>query len=237
MSNTDDFESCPTWEIAAQKSSGYENPRTVEIYLTQMVLTEPWNFTKSDLLTEREFQLLAIISRLVQKRKVVSIVDFGGGNGYMCHFLRAWIPETQINYTIIESSGIVSAYTKFADKSRIKWQDNLMSEKFDIAIISSTLQYLEQPEIILKNLMKFANDLVILRYPELKGKKTKFAIQGMMVNNNSERITIPVHFFGQGFLDSIVSSYFNKVMTFYHHNEKLSFENEVITLKGFLFSR
>ena len=237
MSNTGDFESCPTWEIAAQKSSGYENPRTVETYLTQLVLTEPWNFTKTELLTEREFQLLAIISRLIQKRKVVSIVDFGGGNGYMCHFLRAWIPETQINYTIIESRGIVSAYTKFADKSRIKWKDKLSSEKFDIAIISCTLQYLDQPEITLKNLMKLANDLVILRYPELKGKKTKFAVQAITLDNNSECITIPVRFFAQGFLDSIVSSDFNKVMTFYHHNEKLSFENEVITLKGFLFSK
>ena len=155
----------------------------------------------------------------------------------MCHFLRVWLPDIEISYTIIESAGIVNAYKAFEFQSQISWRTDFPKSNFDIALTSCTLQYLDNPEESLKSLMQLANNLIILRFPKIEGSNPKFAVQVLPMDGNRGTISIPVRFFGNGFLDSVILKEFQRVFEFYHYDETQALDNEWITLRGYLYRK
>jgi putative methyltransferase (TIGR04325 family) len=237
MSNSKDFQLQHTWDQAKRNGSTYENPKIIANFAERISLNKPWETKKNQFLNEREFQLLAIISMLAGKNKKLSIVDLGGGNGYMCHFLRVWLPDTEISYTIIESEGIVNAYKAFEGESQINWRTDFPQPSFDIALTSCTLQYLDDPADSLKSLIQLANNLIILRFPKLVGPDPKYAVQVLPMDGTQAVTSVPVRFFGNGFLESTIPKEFQRVFEFYHHDETLLIDNESVTLTGHLFQK
>jgi putative methyltransferase (TIGR04325 family) len=237
IDNPNDFKIFPSWRSAAEFSQGYEDKDTIEDYKTQMRNSKPWERQKSVEVTERELQLIGLFSLIAKNRSSVNIIDLGGGNGYMCHLLRLYFPLVEINYTIWESPGITYSYQEFSDCSKITYTSEAPDVKFDIAISSCTLQCLEFPEIYLKSLMDISSELIILRFPELHGLKSKYAVQeSKKVESSKQNNSWPIRFFGKGELDGILPNGLSKNLEFCHYDETYLFDGEKVMLKGFHYS-
>jgi putative methyltransferase (TIGR04325 family) len=237
IDNPNDFKIFENWKLATDFSLGYENIETIGDYKKQIASAKPWERKKSIEVTERELQLIGLFSLIINDKKLINIIDLGGGNGYMCHLLRLWFPLLEINYTIWESPSMANAYREYEELSRITWTSEIPKNRFDIAITSGTLQYLEFPEKYLREITAIASELVILRFPELNGPKSKYAAQvTRKINISSSYNTWPIRFFGKGELESMLPTNTRKNLEFFHHDEVYLFDDEKVMLKGFHYS-
>ena len=157
IDNPNDFKIFENWKLATDFSLGYENIETIRDYKQQIASSKPWERKKSIEVTESEFQLIGLFSIIIKDKKLINVIDLGGGNGYMCHLLRLWFPLLEINYTVWESPSMVNAYREYEKLSGIRWTSEMPKNRFDIAISSCTLQYLEFPEKYLKDMTSIAS--------------------------------------------------------------------------------
>jgi putative methyltransferase (TIGR04325 family) len=237
IDNPDDFKIFPDWAQASEFSKGYEDKDTIENYKLQMKNSKPWERKRSIEVTERELQLIGLFSMSIKDKKQINIIDLGGGNGYMCHLLRLWFPLLEINYTIWESPGMSNAYREYEKQSGITWTSKIPKDRFDIAITSCTLQYLEFPEKYLQEIIAIASKLIILRFPELNSPKSRHAAQiTRKIDGSLSDNTWPIRFFGKGELESMLPANAKKILEFFHHDEIYLFDGEKVMLKGFLYS-
>jgi putative methyltransferase (TIGR04325 family) len=100
------------------------------------------------------FMASAIASKNSNK---INILDFGGGGGSHFYDLAVMFPSLKIDYTVIETSEMVRSSIQKLPK-KIRYFDNLKDPalknmQFDLIIVSSALQYVEDLYRILSEII------------------------------------------------------------------------------------
>lgn len=112
-------------------------------------------------------------------RGVVSVGDYGGGNGYMCDFIRAFNLNTKINYDVYETKLIAKGYKSFGKELEINFLDikYFGGTKYNLVLISGTLQYTKNWKEILEISSWLAQHTLIMRLPLSPANDNNFYIQ------------------------------------------------------------
>ena len=175
----EDLELVDSWAEASKNSKGYQDRHLVLNLIEQF---------KNDL-NSRDFsnpggtlrlqQLLLGFFLSTKNLNQISVGDYGGANGYMCDWLRHFNPDVSITYTVFEPKVISDAYNVFAKQIGINFVDisHFNTYKFDLIIMSCTLQYMQNWQEVLTTSLKNAKYVLIMRLPLINSLKDEYLIQ------------------------------------------------------------
>lgn len=171
-----------SWQEAVEQSKGYDDPSLIDALACEFrenLITRN-NTLDNTWWSIRKCHLILGWKLSCQNVDSPRIADFGGGNGYMFD----WIKSTQVgakpNYTVFESQEIAKAYSRIENDLGItfspdhKFNDSL---RFDLTILSCTLQYLEHWEELLKLALQISEFVLIMRTPVINSTSDCIFIQ------------------------------------------------------------
>jgi len=125
----------------------------------------------------------------------------------MCDWLRSYNPEIEIEYKVFETTEISKAYNLESKKIGIQFLDinEFDKFKFDLIIISCTLQYTKKWLEVLKLTLQSAPYVLLMRVPLVDSLNNEFLIQytttGLYGQSSS---SWPVIFFSRNrFIDQL----------------------------------
>jgi putative methyltransferase (TIGR04325 family) len=208
----DDLEAVNSWSEAVLNSKGYTDESLITDLIGQFKANALDRFSHNPIvyLTQRQSHLLLAFLKLLNSKEVYSIGDFGGGNGYMCDFLRTTNPNTKIIYDVYETADIAEGYANFGKELEINFIDakNWGKKNYDMVIISCTLQYIENWEEILTVSSQITKNVLLMRLPLTDAEDHKFFIQ----HNNSgiynlSRAKWPIILFSKSFFSTQYKRY------------------------------
>jgi len=207
--SNDDLEHVKSWTEAVDKSKGYDEKELVVNLVQQFqaqLKNRPFSISKGEETLRLQHLLIGFFLSLNNKKNI-SIGDFGGANGYMCDWLRFYNPEIEIAYTVFEPTEISKAYSLESKKIGIRFLDITQFEnlKFDLIIISCTLQYTEKWSEVLKLSVKNAPYVLLMRVPLIDSLNNEIFIQHTTTGLYGESSSSwPVIFFSRDrFIDEI----------------------------------
>jgi len=239
--NNEDLELVDSWVEASKNSKGYQDRHLVLNLIEQF---------KNDLNirdysnpgggTLRLQQLLLGFFLSTKNLNQISVGDYGGANGYMCDWLRHFNPDVDIIYTVFEPKVISDAYNVFAKQIGINFVDisHFNAYKFDLIIISGTLQYTQNWQEVLATSLKNAKYVLIMRIPLIKSFKDEYLIQrGTTGLYSKTKSSWPVIFFSRtGFIANLEKTATIK-WSAKDYEESFPFKGETYFYETFLLQR
>jgi len=228
--NYDDLEPVPSWARAVKGSKGYSDKSLVLDLISQFKsnLSNRLLINSNTDLSQRQIHLIRAISRIAPEGEVLSIGDFGGGNGYMCNFIRANNPNTKIKYDVYETTDIAEEYNKYSKELEIDFLDikRFGEIKYDLVLISSTLHYTKDWKKVLKTSSRVAKNILLMRLPLNDANKHSFFIQ----HNNTgvyglSKASWPFIFFSKSLFLKEMQEMFDIVFELIDTSENYPFKN------------
>jgi putative methyltransferase (TIGR04325 family) len=132
----------------------------------------------------------------------MSILDIGGGNGLYFLWLRSLMPSTQFSWTVLETEKVVNACTPLLPEVVFSTAFPT-NDRFDVTLISGTLQYLPHSEETLTQSAKSSRWIILTRMPVHEGPDHKFMVQTVPANIYSGSHAIQI--FSQSKLEKRIS--------------------------------
>ncbi|MEI8024673.1 MAG: methyltransferase, TIGR04325 family [Actinomycetota bacterium] len=166
------FRVAENWESAVSESSGYQSPQTIStIEGSDPVVdkrTADQNFLGNRYLQVASAILSGLNPEELKSKNTIRVLDIGGGLGEYFFLLRDNLPNLKFEWLILETPALCElAKSKHADTSGISWTNTLndSSQTFDIVLLSSVIQYVEKPFVLIEMAMQKAPLLIFNRLP------------------------------------------------------------------------
>lgn len=186
---------------------------------------------------EYSFPLLSgLLWVACQKNNKLNVLDFGGSLGssyYQNKFFLDCVSE--VNWCVVEQPDFIDAGRKDFENDRLHFfktmNDCFKTYKIDVILLSSVLQYLEQPYALLAEIIGLDPEYIIVdRTPFIQGNDR---ITAQKVNPSIYRASYPCWFFNRKKFLSFMSTDYKPVTEF----DALDKANIASEFKGFIFTR
>lgn len=163
----------PDWSSARAASAGYDDARMLEVIAdaARQVRDGRAVFQRDGMALDRvlySFPTLAAILRASVDRGVepLSVIDFGGGFGSSFAQVRAFCPALPLHWTIVEQPDVVAIGRREFETDGLRFHDSLEAcltqQTPRIALLSSVLQYLEEPHAPLTTLQSAGIPTIVI---------------------------------------------------------------------------
>ena len=193
---------------------------------------------------DKSFNDLFLASLILMKKNVsIKILDIGGSLGSLYLQHKSILDDfEELEWTILEQKEFVIEGNKIFTDKRLKFIESLSdldgSNKFDLIILSSSIQYFEDVEIIIRDIKNINSKIILfLRTPFHEGQNHKIMVQQSQIGIKSAyplRILSRKKFinsFKEGY-EIIVENTSNSEMPFYSNkNTKIIFKNFLLERK------
>lgn len=176
------------WQQAKKKSTGYdEGAILTQVYQsTSKVVKGEAVFERDSVCFHRKEFRWPILANLLDAAlncDQLHVLDFGGSLGSLYHQHRVYLDKIKnFSWNIVEQKHFVESGKKNFETSKLRFwysiDDCLNKSKCDIAILSSVLQYIDNPEDVIRQLSKHnIKKILIDRSPFINGTKNIIKIQ------------------------------------------------------------
>ena len=178
----DDFRTrAKSWSDAVAHSSGYQSKKTIDSLISSDPIN-PANLSSHFFIGNRLQQIASAFLEGVasSNKNTIRVIDVGGGLGQYFFLLEKLAPSIQFEWVILETTALCELAKSVAPtKKNIGWISSLADTQgtFDIALLSSVIQYVESPFDLLDDLMKVAKFLIVNRLPLTSSRNPKICIQ------------------------------------------------------------
>ncbi|MCU0460406.1 MAG: methyltransferase, TIGR04325 family [Bacteroidales bacterium] len=230
----------PSWEDAKKRSRGYDSEEIIRKVSSSAAAVrdglKPYE-RDSVLYSEIQysFQLLSILMLVAAQRKgTLNVMDFGGALGSTYFQNKKFLDTLQeVNWSIVEQPRFTEIGIREFSTDRLHFfntaDDCYNSFTPDIILLSSVLQYIEEPYKLLDSLISRKPEYILFdRTPFINGKD-RITIQ--KVHPAIYNATYPCWFFNKSkFLDFMNRSY--KLIFEFDALDKANISSEFL---GFLF--
>jgi len=201
------FSLSKNWETARAKSSGYESKPILEALKLRIEkishLENPKNDPRINVVLSHIKDLIAEIP----SDKEIQVLDIGGSFGEYFFYAVNTIDTHTFNWTVLETEGHCSIVPEFLKStSGLTFISELpkATTQFDVALLSSVIQYVEDPYGLLEFACSRSNGVIVNRLPLSQHQADQVAVQrpGLLNSKGS----YPVHIFSESvFLNRIRS--------------------------------
>ena len=170
---------------------GYENPE-----LLNSIKVKTKNYVsqiQSGLLGAESFRTLAAIG-LMQGKKNLSVIDFGGSFGAHQAAAKRLFPQTDFLWVVVETPGLVGATSSDENRDGLHFQSTLeeaaaMSSKIDLVIANASIHYTADPLETLAEIVDLgAEYMFITRTPLTNDLGSKQILQDSKLSSNGPGI-------------------------------------------------
>lgn len=178
------------WKDAKKSSKGYDDQKILERvkYSTTILLSGKTVHERDGFLLKKNelpYEILSIILRAsIENKNKCKVIDFGGSLGSTYYNNRSFFNNIKdLKWTVVEQNNFVKAGNKYFANKIINFCNTIdKAQKYlrkpNVIILSGTIQYLSNPYLILKKIIKIKADYIIVdRSPFLINGKTKLTIQ------------------------------------------------------------
>lgn len=166
------------------------------------------------------------------------IADIGGGNGYFFDWIRRFTNTQNISWKIFESPEICKAYSPHADILEILYYENSIiniSQEFDLAIVSGTLQYLKSYRKVLTALQQNSKYVLLMRIPFIDSEEDEIYVQsfsdGIYGKSNA---SWPIRYFSRGAFIRKISESFEIVFSLEDSDENFPWNSKQLPMTTIL---
>lgn len=235
----------PNWQAALSQSSGYCQQNILEATKSASLAVKQGRakYERDSVLFYDDYKPFPLITCLLaasHKKKHITILDFGGALGssyYQCHDMLQHL--VHIHWIVVEQSHYVDYGNRFFKDKQLIFTDNIqtaLDHHPEVALLSSTLQYLEKPYEILQTLIKSdICHLILDRTPFSLLDKELITIQ--KVPYTIYRASYPCWIFSRTRLLQHLTQSFNLKFEFDAIDRPLGKKNLTAAYKGMYFTR
>ena len=192
------FSLAKDWETAKLKTSGYEGAATLDSLASRIESLKTLEKLPSD---ERLVEITKAFRNSTKQNnnsQPIRVLDIGGSFGEHFFHLQKLMPEYNFEWTVLETEGHCSIIPEFLTsikELRFISEPPKSDQHFDIALLSSVIQYVNAPYELLTMALQNSNSVILNRLPLSPYAKDKVAIQrpGLLGSKGS----YPVHIFSE----------------------------------------
>jgi putative methyltransferase (TIGR04325 family) len=195
------FVEVSSWAEAQKAVAGYETDTAVESIIASIQQVHAIsNETKE--LSSRDLQIISsfaiAIAAVGVSNTKIKVVDVGGAGGdYFFMFANA-MPAVTFDWVVVETPALAAAISKTETGlgRGIRWVSSLdeAGSDFDIALLSSVMQYVDDPYGLLTKVAHKCKVMIINRIPLTTSKVDQATVQH--VRTHGRRGAYPAWFFG-----------------------------------------
>ena len=192
------FSLAKDWQTAKLKTSGYEGDATLDSLASRIESLE----TPDKLPHDARLVEIAKASRDSTKQnndsQPIRVLDIGGSFGEHFFHIKKLMPEHSFNWTVLETEGHCAIIPEFLTSIKglqFISEPPAINQHFDIALLSSVIQYVDDPYDLLTMALHISDSVIINRLPLSPYAKDRVAIQrpGLLGSKGS----YPVHIFSE----------------------------------------
>lgn len=205
------------------KLFGYENPLLVEFLYQKTINFRDKLHNENGFRFDTSFINTLIAFSGINYSNTIQVVDYGGSFGYHYFIMRKIFPKNiKIFWNVIETPSICNKAELLQTdellffKSIQDYNNSRSTEKVDLVLLSSSLQFLKNPLEVLGDLIDIdSKHIFITRTPFNKENRNIISVQtskmqfngpGKLNHSSSNmKIKYPIHFISR----EVVESYFN----------------------------
>jgi putative methyltransferase (TIGR04325 family) len=176
-------------EAERRSESGYASADLATIVVEKTEIFKSSTSAHDQTVSLHEFALFSALSSLPASGPI-TVLDFGGGAGATYYRARNWVSAPSVQWCVVETAVMVSeagstSTDELSFHAGISSATEEMLKPPDLILISSALQYLDQPEAVLENLLDIeAGSFVVARTPLATSAQTHILIQKSRLSEN-----------------------------------------------------
>jgi putative methyltransferase (TIGR04325 family) len=192
------FSHAKDWHSAKLRTSGYEGDATLESLATRIEpLKSPETLPHDERLVEivRAFRESAL---QIEGTTPIRVLDIGGSFGEHFFHLKKLLPKHSFDWTVLETEGHCSIIPEFLKSTlglRFIYEPPMSNQHFDIALLSSVIQYIDAPYELLSMALGNSDSVIVNRVPLSPYTEDRVAIQRPGLLN--KKGSYPVHIFSE----------------------------------------
>jgi len=193
------FRPATSWDTASKSTTGYCSEEVLQDFLERKSSFHV-AFPRTTFVSPRFMPLSLAMLRCISAKsnsdaKELRILDVGGAFGEYYYWARKVFPELELKWDILETDLLARAARDSEDNpSPINWISSLnkSAPNYDIAILSSVLQYIPDPWSFLEPIAEISGHLIITRFPLTTCGFDEVATQH--IRTRGRKISYPTHF-------------------------------------------
>ena len=176
-----------SWDEAKKHATGYDSEIILEKVKNSLlkVKTGAAVHERDSVLfqkTEYSWPLLAGLLKASANGGELRVLDFGGSLGTTYFQNRIFLRDLKkVQWSIVEQKNFVAVGKRFFEDQQLKFYDNLdicvRETNPNVIILSSSIQYIEEPYKLLERLLNFGAEYLIVDRTPLISEKSRIVIQ------------------------------------------------------------
>lgn len=232
------------WETAARSCTGYDAASILNKVLdaTLKVQRGEAAFERDSVLfRDPEYSwpvLTGLMWAAARNRGILNVLDFGGALGssyFQCaRFLDA-VPD--VRWNVVEQQGFVAAGRAHIQDNRLRFyfdiEECIAENKPNAVLLSSVLQYLREPFVLLKQVIDLASDILVLDRTPYTNSGHSSVLKVQSVPASIYAASYPCWFMNEEHLLSLARDNNYSLVSCFNSLDKL---DESATWKGHIFS-
>lgn len=236
-----------SWAEAEEKSVGYDDNG-----ILQKVLDSSRAVRDGKVIYERDsvlfdeiqysWPLLSILQKIaLENNNTLTLVDFGGSLGSTYFQNREWLKNIHIKWIIVEQSHFVEIGKKEFQNETLLFEYSL-NEAFkhqpQVVLFSSVLQYVQNPEAIIKEVIDYGIENILLDRTSVSNNITADIFTVQTVPKEIYKASYPCRFFNEQNLINSFSSRYNLITDFSSYCDPAFHKYGINFIwKGFFFKK
>ena len=182
------FGDYPNWEYAKTDCTGYDYPAILEKVISSVLKVKNGEaaFERDSVLFDKPDYSFPFLSALMwitgQCKGKLNVLDFGGSLGSTYFQYKLFFDKIDVKWNIVEQKEFVSKGKQYIEDDNLKFyysiSDCLKEHKPECLILSSVLQYLEEPYAQLNQMLGYGfNYILIARTAFINGNDDLLTVQ------------------------------------------------------------